>query len=291
MSAAERARSVPAARQRRHTLYFLDEIKAFAPVFLDTEVDMGAVRAHGAATVAAGLRERPYSTVSYVLYAAARVLARHPEANAAIRGRRRPRVARHTSVAGKVTLDKTLEGRRVVLSAVLPGLESRGLADIQRQLGHYRHGDPDTMPEFAAVRTLHRLPWPLGPLAYRLGTRPLARRAVTNGTFAVTSLGHRPVNGFYSVGGTTLTFGLGRVAERPVVRDGKLATAPVLPLSMTFDHRVIDGAEAADVLGELKETLEEFAAPPEEGDGAEGERAEDGRTDGVPERAGERVTP
>ena len=39
---------------------------------------------------------------------------------------------------------------------------------------------------------------------------------------------------------------VGRVAERPVVRDGELAVAPTGYLSVTFDHRVIDGARAAE---------------------------------------------
>jgi pyruvate/2-oxoglutarate dehydrogenase complex dihydrolipoamide acyltransferase (E2) component len=106
------------------------------------------------------------------------------------------------------------------------------------------------------MRALPRLPLPLARLAYRLAVRPLAKRAATMGTLAVTSLGHRPVDGFYSVGGATITLGLGRTAQQPVVRDGAIVIAPVMRLSLTFDHRVIDGAEAADVLAEIKESLE-----------------------------------
>jgi pyruvate dehydrogenase E2 component (dihydrolipoamide acetyltransferase) len=39
---------------------------------------------------------------------------------------------------------------------------------------------------------------------------------------------------------------IGRVAERPVVRDGNVASAPVGYVSVTFDHRVVDGARAAE---------------------------------------------
>jgi pyruvate dehydrogenase E2 component (dihydrolipoamide acetyltransferase) len=39
---------------------------------------------------------------------------------------------------------------------------------------------------------------------------------------------------------------VGRIAERPVVRDGDLMTAPVGYVSVTFDHRVVDGARAAE---------------------------------------------
>lgn len=245
----------PVAPERRPTLRFLEEIRTIAPVFLDTEVDMTRVREHRAEARARGTR---YSTISYVLHAAARVLAAHPEANAAIRGRIRPVVARYPSANGKITFDTTVGGRRVVRSAVLPDLQQAGLDAVQSGVDRFRTGDPETMPEFAPARMLQRLPWPLGQLAFRLGVRPLARRHVTVGTFAVTSLGHRPVDGFFSVGGTTITLGLGRTADRPVVRDGALAVAPVMRLNLTFDHRVIDGAEAADVLAEIKDALESF---------------------------------
>jgi pyruvate/2-oxoglutarate dehydrogenase complex dihydrolipoamide acyltransferase (E2) component len=38
---------------------------------------------------------------------------------------------------------------------------------------------------------------------------------------------------------------VGRIGERPVVRDGQVATAPIGYVSVTFDHRVVDGARAA----------------------------------------------
>jgi pyruvate/2-oxoglutarate dehydrogenase complex dihydrolipoamide acyltransferase (E2) component len=200
----------------------------------------------------------------YVLHAAARVLAAHPEANAAMRGRIRPRVAHYPDVNGKITLDKTLNGQRVVLSTVLHGLQDATLPDIQTALEHFRDGDPATMPEFAATRMLQRLPWPLAPALFRLGVRPLARRSTMMGTFAVTSLSHRPVDGFYSVGGTTITLGLGQVAERPVARAGRVVVAPTMRLSLTFDHRVIDGAEAADILTEIRDGLQTMTEPAKE---------------------------
>ena len=242
-------------KERRHTLYFLEEIRGFSPVFLDTEVDMTAVLADRDAPPGGSPR---CSVVTYVVHAAGRVLAAHPEANAAIRGRMRPRVARYDEVSAKITLDRTLGGRRVVLSTVLPGAGTAGLEELQRGVERFRDGDPETMPEFAGLRALHRLPMPLGRAGFRRVVRPLRNRPERFGTFAVTSLGHRPVDGFHSVGGTTITLGLGRVAERPVARDGQVLVAPVMRLNLAFDHRVIDGAEAADVLTQIKDGLENF---------------------------------
>jgi pyruvate/2-oxoglutarate dehydrogenase complex dihydrolipoamide acyltransferase (E2) component len=251
------ARQGAVARERRHTLHFLQEIRQSAPVFLDTVVDMTRVLAHRAAARA---QDRKYSVVSYYLYAAARVLSRHPEANAAIRGRWRPRVMKYLAVDGKLTLDKTLGGQRVVLSAILPDLGHASLDDIQRQVDRFRDCDPAGLPEFAGARLMHRLPVPVGSVLYRLAVRPLRRRAEIMGTVAITSLGHAAVDGFYSVGGTTITLGIGRTIDRPAARDGQLVIAPTARLSLTFDHRVIDGAEAAAVLTEINDLLESFPA-------------------------------
>ncbi|MEV5829847.1 2-oxo acid dehydrogenase subunit E2 [Spirillospora sp. NPDC052242] len=240
---------------RRHTLYFLEEIRAFSPVFLDTEVDMSGLLEHRRTAA------RRLSVVTYTVCAAGRVLAGHPEANAAIRGRFSPRVARDHGVHAKVTLDKLVGGRRAVLSTVLPDVDRAAPEDVQDRLEHFRDGDPDRMEEFAGVRLLHRLPVPVGRAAFRRTVRPLRNRPERFGTFAVTSLGHRPVDGFHSVGGTTITLGLGRIADRPVARDGRVVVAPTMRLSLAFDHRVIDGAEAADVLAEIRAGLEEVRAP------------------------------
>jgi hypothetical protein len=159
-----------------------------------------------------------------------------------------------------VTFDKTMNGHRVVLSAVLPAVHEAGLDELQRWLESHRDADPATAPEFAGVRALHRMPRWLGGPAFRSRVRPLARRAELFGTLAVTSLGHRPVDGFHSVGGTTVTLGVGRILDRPVARAGQVVVAPVMRLNLAFDHRVIDGAEAADVLADIRNGLETFAA-------------------------------
>ncbi|MFE3019116.1 2-oxo acid dehydrogenase subunit E2 [Streptomyces sp. NPDC059256] len=245
----------PLAKERRPTLYFLREIRSFAPVHLDTEVDMTRVGNHRTAAREGG---RHYSWLSYVLYAASRALAAHPEANAAIHGRFRPRIARFPSVYGKFTMDHTVNGQRVVLSAVLPHLQVAGLDSIQRQVDHYTRGDAEELPEFAGARLIRRLPLLVGGAAYRSRIRPLRTRAAAIGSFAVTSLSHSAVDGFHSTGGTTVTLGLGRIVDRPVARYGEPAVAPLMRLNLTFDHRVIDGAEAADLLTDIKQALEGF---------------------------------
>jgi pyruvate/2-oxoglutarate dehydrogenase complex dihydrolipoamide acyltransferase (E2) component len=250
-------------RQRRHTLHFLAHARAASPVHLDAEADAGALLAHRAAAAGAIGGEGgdgPPSVLSHVVQAIGRVLARHPDANAGYGGVLRPRLIRYPWVDVKLTLDRELEGTRVVLSAVLSDADRASRAFLHGRIRRLADADPAALPDFAGARALHRLPYPAGRLAFTAANR-LGSRHRHLGTVAVTSLGHRRVQRFFSSGGTAVTIGVGRITDRPVIRDGAVVAAPVLPLSLTFDHRVLDGALAADVLDALVETLEQPPVP------------------------------
>ncbi|EUJ33066.1 dihydrolipoamide acetyltransferase [Listeria floridensis FSL S10-1187] len=49
--------------------------------------------------------------------------------------------------------------------------------------------------------------------------------------------------------------GVGRIAEKPIVKDGEIVAAPVLALSLSFDHRVVDGATAQKAMNNIKRLL------------------------------------
>jgi len=51
--------------------------------------------------------------------------------------------------------------------------------------------------------------------------------------------------------------GIGRISEKPVIKNGEIVAAPVLALSLSFDHRMIDGATAQNALNHLKRLLSE----------------------------------
>ncbi|WP_236654632.1 2-oxo acid dehydrogenase subunit E2 [Streptacidiphilus anmyonensis] len=235
-------------RARRHTRYFLDWARSAAPVHLGAEVDMRGVEAHRAAARAAG---SPTSVVSYLLYAAGRVLARHPEANAVAVGRVFPRTVRFDRVHAKLAVDTGggpaggTGGERRVHTAVLHDVDRLPLAELQRLVEHHRDDHTDGSAD--AARLLARLPAPVGRLAFRAAMARTSRRPELLGTVAVSSLGHRRVDTFDAFGGTAVTLTAGRIKQHPT---------PVLRLGLTFDHRVIDGAAAADVLDELVHLLE-----------------------------------
>ena len=86
----------------------------------------------------------------------------------------------------------------------------------------------------------------------------LAKEDLTGGTFTITNLGMYGVDVFTPIINPpeTAILGAGRVAEKPIVMDEQVVVRPVMQLSLTFDHRVVDGAPAAEFLQKVKQKLE-----------------------------------
>jgi pyruvate dehydrogenase E2 component (dihydrolipoamide acetyltransferase) len=78
------------------------------------------------------------------------------------------------------------------------------------------------------------------------------------GTFTITNLGMFGVDYFTPIINPpeNAILGIGKVSEKPTVFEGKIQVRTLMPLSLSFDHRVIDGAPAAIFLKRAKELLE-----------------------------------
>lgn len=86
----------------------------------------------------------------------------------------------------------------------------------------------------------------------------LAKEEVTGGTFTVTNLGMYGVEFFTPIINPpeAAILGVGRIAEKPVVVDGELKIRPFVTLSLSYDHRIVDGAPAAEFLANVKQKIE-----------------------------------
>ncbi|UYZ12259.1 2-oxo acid dehydrogenase subunit E2 [Brevibacillus sp. WF146] len=78
------------------------------------------------------------------------------------------------------------------------------------------------------------------------------------GTFTVSNLGMYAVDAFTPIINQpeSAILGVGRIVEKPVGVAGRIDLRPMMSLSLSFDHRVMDGAPAAAFLQEVKELLE-----------------------------------
>ncbi|GAA1905959.1 hypothetical protein GCM10009716_14890 [Streptomyces sodiiphilus] len=248
-------RPLPAAR--RGTWTFLHGgARKTCHVYLMADVDATAMtRARAAGGNRAGY-------VAMLVKAASDVVAGYPEARALLQGGSlRPRLAVLDDVDVKVLFDKTVDGQRCVLAGTVRAAQDLTAEQVQEAVDTYKNAPVDDSGPFRQLLRVQRLPLPLARLAYRAALADPVRRAAVQGTFSVTSVGHEPVRAIFPMISGTLGFGIGRIAESPVVRDGRVDIAPLFTLSLAFDHRVIDGALASEVLARVKDRLENWGAP------------------------------
>ena len=107
-------------------------------------------------------------------------------------------------------------------------------------------------------RSLLELAQEISTLAERARTRRLNLSELRGSTFTITNYGvigatyGTPIINYPEVG----ILGIGRIQDRPVVDDGDIAIHKIMPLSLVFDHRVVDGVEAARFLNVIIDRLE-----------------------------------
>ena len=97
----------------------------------------------------------------------------------------------------------------------------------------------------------------LAELADKARKRMLKPSEMEGGTFTITNLG--------GIGGTAFTpivnfpevaiLGMSQARQQPVVRSGAIVSRLILPLSLSYDHRVINGADGARFVGKVAELL------------------------------------
>jgi pyruvate dehydrogenase E2 component (dihydrolipoamide acetyltransferase) len=153
----------------------------------------------------------------------ARTLVKHPKMNASWTGG-----AIHLNP--NVNISIAIAVKDGVVGAVIPNADSASLADISAKR--------QDLAERARVGRLHP-------------------PDVTGGTFTISNLGMFGVDAFSAIitPPQAAVLALGRIADRVVPVNGQPAIRPILTLTLSSDHRVVDGAQAAAFLKDVAEAL------------------------------------
>ncbi len=197
-----------------------------APVTLTSEVDMSEV-AKLRSQINTEWESKFNIRVSYtdvIVRAVTKALGEHPAVNASLVDQE---IRRHNdiNVGVAVALDEGL------IVPNIPNADQKSLLEIS-----------------TAIREL----------ADKARAGSLSHTEVTGGTFTITNLGTYGVEAFTPIINypECAILGVGRIADRAVVRDGEIVVRPTMWLSLTFDHRIVDGAPAAQFLARVQDLLE-----------------------------------
>jgi pyruvate dehydrogenase E2 component (dihydrolipoamide acetyltransferase) len=110
----------------------------------------------------------------------------------------------------------------------------------------------------ADQKSLTAIAGELGPLIERARAGKLQPAEYSGGTFSISNMGMFGVKNFIAVINPpeSAILAVGAVQQRPVVKDGQLAAGTVMEVTLSADHRAVDGAVAAQFLREVKRLLE-----------------------------------
>ncbi|WP_439633772.1 pyruvate dehydrogenase complex dihydrolipoamide acetyltransferase [Glycocaulis sp.] len=206
---------------RRMTASFRD-VPHF-PLSIDLELDaLLKLRSELNAKAPEGVK---VSVNDMLIRACALALIRVPESNASYTDEGLV-MHKHADVAVAVAIDGGL------ITPVIKKAETKGLAKISEEMKD---------------------------LAARARERKLKPEEFQGGTFSISNLGMMGIKSFASIinepQGMILSVGAGE--KRPVVKNDALAIATVMTITLTCDHRVVDGAAGAKFLAALKPLVED----------------------------------
>ena len=216
---------IPLSRMRQAIARVTGDSKREAPHFYVTaEVDMGKAMALRRDINEALPAEQRVSVNDLVVRAAAIALGRHPQFNAFFRG---DHLQYHAAV--NIGIAITLESGLIV-----PGIS---------------HCESKSLVQIAAASK---------DLIARAHSGALRQEEYGDTTFSVSNLGMFAVDSFAAIifPPHAAVLAVGAVKEQPVVRDGQLAVGQVMKATLSTDHRVADGAAAAQFLVAIKDSLE-----------------------------------
>ena len=203
------------------------ESKATAPHFyLTIEVDMGkAVEARAGFKAAAGEGDVVPSFNDMIVKACAIALREFPKANGAYRDGR-------FELYSRVNVGVAVAAPEALVVPTVFDADKKGLRQIAA----------DTRAVAAKVRDGSVTPPEL-----------------SGGTFTVSNLGMFEIDEFGAVinMGQAAILAVGEIAERPVVRDGAIVAAHQMDVTLSCDHRILYGADAAEFLAKIREYLEQ----------------------------------
>ncbi len=112
-----------------------------------------------------------------------------------------------------------------------------------------RDADLMTLPEIASVSK---------DLASRTKENKLSPDELSGGTFTISNLGMFDIESFTAIINKPEAgiLAVGKMEKKPVVQDDEIVIRPLMQLSLTYDHRIVDGAPAALFLRRIKQLLE-----------------------------------
>ncbi|MFC2020095.1 dihydrolipoamide acetyltransferase family protein, partial [Chloroflexota bacterium] len=110
----------------------------------------------------------------------------------------------------------------------------------------------------ANKKTLSEISQARAELAEKAREMKLTREEMTNSTFTISNLGMFDIDQFSAIlqPPEAAILAVGRISDRPVAREGQVVIRPMMTLTLSIDHRILDGVLGANFLKSLQNYIE-----------------------------------
>ncbi|WP_116106919.1 pyruvate dehydrogenase complex dihydrolipoamide acetyltransferase [Lewinella sp. IMCC34191] len=112
---------------------------------------------------------------------------------------------------------------------------------------------------YANMKSLSQINTEVKELAGRAKNKKLSQDEMTGNTFTISNLGMFGIEEFTAIINPpdACILAVGGINDKPVIRDGEVVPGKIMKVTLSSDHRVVDGASAAQFLNDVKATLED----------------------------------
>ena len=199
------------------------------------------------------------SWTGFLIATLALAVARHPEVNARKAGNR---ILYFDRVDLGATVERHWESRTILDIVMIPAADQMSCAEITEMLHRAKYGPGQPHRASGTTAWIVRLPGPLRRTAIRAAATRPGVAATFGPAVGITSLGMFSDGWGWAIPLAPLTViaTVSSVVDRPVVHEDRIVARPILPLTLTFDHAVVDGAPAARFVETLRDLTETAAA-------------------------------
>lgn len=156
-----------------------------------------------------------------------------------------------------IAMEKEHKGRTIVLIPVIREVNTKSIEDISSEIKYLSKLPFDKMPNIKWIKLLNLDPDFLKYVTMRVICQYPRLYNFFFGTIGFTNLGKYGITHFYPLWINATVFGIGTIEEKPVARNGHITIAPMLYMTIAFNHRILDGSTASEILAEVKRTIED----------------------------------
>ena len=195
------------------------------------------------------------SLTAYIVACLARDIIEHPQLNSFIKGRK---LVVLDDVTISVLIEREIDGENVPEPIGIKQAQLKSILQIHKEIKEAKNQKSDRLGSLSGLGWIRLIPNLLLKTFVRIADHNI-KMAVRYGKVAVTAVGmfSKEAVWFIPHGSATVLVTVGSISQKIVEIEGQFVSREHLCLTVSFDHRIVDGAPASRFMNQFTETIKD----------------------------------